>query len=561
MATILYVDDEPSVGLILEDTLERAGHATVGARNVPEALQVLARGGVDLIISDYRMPGLTGLEFLALLQREGYDIPMIMLTGYASIEHAVASIKAGAVDYITKPVRPQQLELAVEQALELVRLRRENEALRREVMEFRNERQIIGDSLPVRRILQTVAMAAPTRATVLLQGESGTGKELFARAIHDASDRRDKPFVKLNCAAMPEGLIESSLFGHEKGAFTGAIKRVEGAFERAHRGTLLLDEISEMRLDLQAKLLRVLQEQEFERVGGTSPIKVDVRIVATTNRNLAAESAAGHFRQDLYFRLSVIPILIPPLRERPEDIPLLAYRFAMRTAQEIGKEIKGIAPDAMALLQRALWPGNVRELQHAVERAVILADQPVLQAFHFDAQRFGLAVDHDPSAQVDRAAVGSGTSRSAEPTRRPSQPVAVMAPSPADGPVVAAAPAMATPMATPMAAPTAPPMALPIAAAGPDAGFDAVPPPPPRAMEPMAPPFPMPDAGRPAPVVSAPPEPDILDLSKLEAIAIEKALKTTNGNRTKAAELLGISVRTLRNKLNGPGRTDSDDDE
>ncbi len=561
MATILYVDDEPSVGLILEDTLERAGHATVGARNVPEALQVLARGGVDLIISDYRMPGLTGLEFLALLQREGYDIPMIMLTGYASIEHAVASIKAGAVDYITKPVRPQQLELAVEQALELVRLRRENEALRREVMEFRNERQIIGDSLPVRRILQTVAMAAPTRATVLLQGESGTGKELFARAIHDASDRRDKPFVKLNCAAMPEGLIESSLFGHEKGAFTGAIKRVEGAFERAHRGTLLLDEISEMRLDLQAKLLRVLQEQEFERVGGTSPIKVDVRIVATTNRNLAAESAAGHFRQDLYFRLSVIPILIPPLRERPEDIPLLAYRFAMRTAQEIGKEIKGIAPDAMALLQRALWPGNVRELQHAVERAVILADQPVLQAFHFDAQRFGLAVDHDPSAQVDRAAVGSGTSRSAEPTRRPSQPVAVMAPSPADVPVVAAAPAMATPMATPMAAPTAPPMALPIAAAGPDAGFDAVPPPPPRAMEPMAPPFPMPDAGRPAPVVSAPPEPDILDLSKLEAIAIEKALKTTNGNRTKAAELLGISVRTLRNKLNGPGRTDSDDDE
>ena len=239
------------------------------------------------------MPGLTGLEFLPLLQREGYDIPLIMLTGYASIEHAVASIKAGAIDYITKPVRPQQLELAVEQALEFVRLRRENEALRQEVMEFRNERQIVGDSPAIRRILQTVAMAAPTRATVLLQGESGTGKELFARAIHDQSDRRDKPFIKLNCAALPEGLVESALFGHEKGAFTGAIKRVEGAFERAHRGTLLLDEISEMRLDLQAKLLRVLQEQEFERVGGTSPIKVDVRIVATTNRDLAAEAAGG----------------------------------------------------------------------------------------------------------------------------------------------------------------------------------------------------------------------------------------------------------------------------
>ncbi|MEP6781483.1 MAG: response regulator, partial [Gemmatimonadaceae bacterium] len=198
MATILYVDDEPSVGLILEDTLEQAGHSPVGTRSVPEALQVLERGGIDLIISDYRMPGLTGLEFLQLLAREGYDIPLIMLTGYASIEHAVASIKAGAIDYITKPVRPQQLELAVEQALEFVRLRRENESLRKEVLQYRNEKQIIGDSTVLRRIMQTVAMAAPTRATVLLQGESGTGKELFARAIHDQSDRRDKPFIKLN---------------------------------------------------------------------------------------------------------------------------------------------------------------------------------------------------------------------------------------------------------------------------------------------------------------------------------------------------------------------------
>ena len=368
MATILYVDDEPAVGLMLEDTLGRAGHQALGARNVPEALQVLARGDVDLIISDYRMPGLTGLEFLSLIQREGYDTPLIMLTGYASIEHAVASIKAGAVDYITKPVRPQQLELAVEQALELVRLRRENEALRKEVMAFRNERQIVGDSPVVRGLLQTVAMAAPTRATVLLQGESGTGKELFARAIHDQSDRRDKPFIKLNCAALPEGLIESALFGHERGAFTGAVKRVEGAFERAHRGTLLLDEVSEMRLDLQAKLLRVLQEQEFERVGGTSPIRVDVRIIATTNRDLAAEAAAGTFRQDLYYRLSVIPVTIAPLRDRPDDIPVLAYRFAMRTAAEVGKHVEGIAPEAVELLQRYSWPGNVRELQHAVER-------------------------------------------------------------------------------------------------------------------------------------------------------------------------------------------------
>jgi DNA-binding NtrC family response regulator len=300
MATILCLDDEPAIGLILQDTLERAGHQTVSAHNVPQALQGLAGGAIDLIISDYRMPGLTGLEFLALLRQEGYETPLIMLTGYGSIEHAVAAIKAGAIDYITKPVRPEQLELAVNQALEVVRLRRENHRLRKEVMEYRSERQIIGDSLAIRRVLQTIATAAPTRATVLLEGESGTGKELFARAIHGQSDRRDGAFIKLNCAALPEGLIESALFGHEKGAFTGAIKRVEGAFERANGGTLLLDEISEMRLDLQAKLLRVLQEQEFERVGGSQAIKVDVRIVATTNRDLAAFAVAGHFRQDLY---------------------------------------------------------------------------------------------------------------------------------------------------------------------------------------------------------------------------------------------------------------------
>src|SRR5437868_1471550 len=390
MATILCLDDEPAIGLILQDTLERAGHQAISAHNVPQALQALAGGGVDLIISDYRMPGLTGLEFLALLRQEGYETPLIMLTGYASIEHAVASIKAGAIDYITKPVRPQQLELAVGQALEYVRLKRENEALKREVMEIRSERQIIGDSPAVRKILQTVAMAAPTRATVLLQGESGTGKELFARAVHEQSDRRDKPFIKLNCAALPEGLIESALFGHEKGAFTGAIKRVEGAFERAHRGTLLLDEISEMRLDLQAKLLRVLQEQEFERVGGTSPIKVDVRIIATTNRDLGAEAAEGRFRQDLFYRLSVIPMSIPPLRERPDDIPLLAYRFAMRTAEEIGKKLEALAPETMEMLQRYPWPGNVRELQHVIERAVILSPDPILPPHALEAERFGL---------------------------------------------------------------------------------------------------------------------------------------------------------------------------
>ena len=481
MATILCLDDEPSIGLILQDTLERAGHQTVSAHNVPEALQALAVGNIDLIISDYRMPGLTGLEFLALLRQEGYETPLIMLTGYGSIEHAVAAIKAGAIDYITKPVRAEQLELAVNQALEVVRLRRENERLRKEVMEYRNERQIIGDSPAIRRVLQTVATAAPTRATVLLEGESGTGKELFARSIHAQSERRDGPFIKLNCAALPEGLIESALFGHEKGAFTGAIKRVEGAFERAHGGTLLLDEISEMRLDLQAKLLRVLQEQEFERVGGSTAIKVDVRIVATTNRDLAAFAAAGQFRQDLYYRLSVIPVRLPSLRERKEDIAVLAYRFATHYAQEIGKEIVGISPQAMELLQRYEWPGNVRELQHAVERAVILTGESMLAVHAFDGQRFGL----------------SGNWSGPSPARISGEFLAVTGGARAGG-------AAAT-------------LAVPEGAV----------------------------------VLTS------LNVNEAEQKLIERALAVSNGNRTKASELLGMSVRTLRNKLNG-AKADAD---
>lgn len=469
MATILCVDDEPAIGMILEDTLERAGHTPVIATSVPQALQALQKGGVDLIISDYRMPGLSGLEFLQLLRQEGYDVPLIMLTGFATIEHAVESIKAGAIDYITKPVLAEKLELSVDQALEFSRLRRENTVLRREVMELRSERQIVGESPIMRRLMQTVVTAAPTRATVLLQGESGTGKELFARAIHDASDRRERAFIKLNCAALPEGLIESALFGHEKGAFTGAIKRVEGAFERADGGTLLLDEISEMRLDLQSKLLRVLQEQEFERVGGTTPIKVDVRIIATTNRDLAAFSAAGHFRRDLFFRLSVIPISIPPLRERPGDIPLLSARFATRVAAEMKKEVKAIAPETLAMLQNFEWPGNVRELQHAIERAVILSADDVLRPEAFDAHRFGLTE--------------SGTGPS---PRRTLPTVASLL----EGETGAQS----------------------------SARGDGV-------------------------VLTS------LDVGEAEKALIARALEVSGGNRTRAAELLGISVRSLRSKL------------
>jgi transcriptional regulator with GAF, ATPase, and Fis domain len=313
---------------------------------------------------------------------------------------------------------------------------------------------------------------------VLLLVECGTGNEPFARAIHDQSDRRDKPFIKLNCAALPDGLIESALFGHERGAFTGAIKRVEGAFERAHGGTLLLDEISEMKLELQAKLLRVLQEQEFERVGGTAPIRVDVRVIATTNRDLAAEAAAGAFRQDLYYRLSVMPIVIPPLRDRTEDIPVLAYRFATRTAAEIGKAITGISQDALALLSAYPWPGNIRELQHAVERAVILSREPVLQPHAFEGQQLGLVHPLARQAAARNAALaGNGTVG-----------------------MIGAHGANASPI---------PP--------------DAV-------------------------VLTS------LNIDEAERALILRALEVTKNNRTRTAELLGISVRTLRNKLNGPGR-------
>lgn len=470
MANILYVADDPAVGLILEEALARVGHRTQGGRSVAEALQTLTREGIDLIIAGYQLPGLTGGELLSLLRREGYDVPLIMLTDEASDEQAGAAIDAGAISYVTTPLRAPQLLAAVEQALEFVRLRRENESLRRDVMEFRNEQQIIGDSTPMRRILQTVAMVAPTRATVLLQGESGTGKELLARAIHDQSDRRDKPFIKLDCTALPDGLVESALFGHERGAFAGALKRVEGAFERAHGGTLLLDEISAMRLDLQAKLLRVLQEQEFERMGGTTPIRVDVRVIASTNGNLAEHAAAGRFRQDLYFRLSVVPIQLPALRDRPDDIPLLAHRFAMRTARDAGKEVRGIAPEALAVLQEHPWPGNVRELQHAIERAVILSTDPVLPRQLFE----------------QLCAAASATGAPSQPAQRttPSHGVASMAPSaPASGIVL-----------------------------------------------------------------------NTLNVDEAEKALIQRALEVTRGNRTKTADLLGISVRTLRNKLNGPQR-------
>jgi DNA-binding NtrC family response regulator len=474
MATILCVDDEPATGVVLEHHLTKVGHRPLLAASVEEALKTVARTPVDLIIADYRMPKATGLDLLGVLEKEGYQVPVIIMTGYSSIEHAVISIKSGAIDYLTKPIRPETLEIAVTQALEVMRLRRENEQFRREINKFRSTRSLIGESVPFRRVMETIATVAPTKATVLLEGESGTGKELFARAIHDQSPRHDASFISINCAAMPEGLVESALFGHEKGAFTGATMRTAGAFERAHGGTLLLDEISEMRLDLQSKLLRVIQEHEFERVGGHQAIRVDVRLIATTNRDLKAEAAAGRFRNDLFYRLNVVPITTPPLRDRKDDVPLLVQHFARRASEEIGVAVTGVAPETIDLLLRHSWPGNVRELANAVERAVILSRGGVLRPEAFQ----GIL-----EAVVSRPAVAV-----------PPAPGLMPAPG---GPA-------------PMGAAT--------------------------------------NAGAPVPSAAS----ESFNLDELERLAIIRALQATGGNRTRAAKLLGISERTLRNKLNNP---------
>jgi DNA-binding NtrC family response regulator len=375
-----------------------------------------------------------------------------VVTGDSSIEQAVLVMRSGAADYLVKPVRAEKLQITIQHALEYARLRQDNEQFREEISRLNSTRRLIGRSTAMRDLLELVATVAPTRASVLLEGESGTGKELFARAIHDQSPRRDRPMITINCAAMPEGLVESALFGHEKGAFTGATARAAGAFERAHQSTLLLDEISEMRLDLQAKLLRVIQEQEFERVGGRQPVQVDVRLVATTNRDLRTEVAEGRFRADLYYRLQVVPVRTPPLRERPEDIPLLVRHFLRAAADSLGVPEPDVPDDTMEYLSRYSWPGNVRELANAMERAVILArGRPMSTA---------LFADHLHLLEV--------------PTPRTA---AVAASEEAELPI---------------------------------------------------------------------------NLADLEAIAIERALEATGGNRTRASRLLGISERTLRNKLNSP---------
>jgi len=356
------------------------GYQADVAVSPPEALDLLARSPYPIVISDMRMREMTGVELCDEIRRLYPDTEVIIATAYGNIPNAVEAVKRGAHDYFTKPVDTERLLSTLRRLFEMRRLRDENRELREEIQAERQATRLIGSSRAIAAVLETVRTVAPTDATVLVRGESGTGKELVAAAIHDLSPRAPHPLVKVNCAAIPETLLESELFGHERGSFTGAIAQRKGRFEAAHRGTIFLDEISEMSPALQAKLLRVLQEREFQRVGGSETLTVDVRVIASTNRNLEKAVRDGDFREDLYYRVNVVPIVLPPLRERREDIPLLASHFLDRFAKRNNKAFRGIAPAAQQKLQAYHWPGNVRELENTIERAVVMAQGDTLGA-------------------------------------------------------------------------------------------------------------------------------------------------------------------------------------
>jgi len=379
-ATLLVADDDPGLRESLERTLTREGYRVVLASDGRAALERVQAGGVDLIVTDLRMPGLTGLELLRAAKAISPDVDVILLTAFGTVEEAVKAMKDGAYDFLTKPFRREQLLKLVDKALERRDLIEQNRALKQQLEDIRAKGQMIGASPSFRRMLTLIEQIADSSATVLIQGESGTGKELAARAIHERSARRTGPFVAVNCAALPDTLLESELFGYEKGAFTGAAGRKEGRFELAHGGTLFLDEVADLSLVTQPKILRVLQEGEFERLGGTRTLQVDVRIVAATNQDLAEMVKEKRFREDLYYRLNVITIRVPPLRERHEDIGVLAQHYLRVYAAKNGRKLEGFSNEALERLDSYAWPGNVRELENLIERSVLLARKDRIDA-------------------------------------------------------------------------------------------------------------------------------------------------------------------------------------
>jgi DNA-binding NtrC family response regulator len=388
MQTILIVEDEAKMRRLLELNLAEAGFATLSAGDAETGLKLVNENHVNLVVTDLKLPGIDGLEFLQAIKRQNAALPVIVMTAFGSVETAVDAMKAGAADYVLKPFSLNEMRMVIRKELDVHALREENRSLREALGKRYAHPNIVARSPKMQEVLATIERVAPTHSTVLLGGESGVGKDLIARAIHEKSRRASGPFVKINSTAIPENLLESELFGYEKGAFTGATASKPGKFELADKGTLFLDEIGDVPPATQVKLLRVLQERDFERLGGTKTIKVDVRLIAATNRDLREALEQGTFREDLYYRLNVVPIDIAPLRQRKEDIPELVNLFISRFDADSNKKITGISPEAMQVLVHYHWPGNVRELQNIIERACALAKGPVLEPsdIHLDSR-------------------------------------------------------------------------------------------------------------------------------------------------------------------------------
>jgi DNA-binding NtrC family response regulator len=388
MAAILIVEDEAKMRRLLELNLGEDGFTTFSAEDADAGLKLLRENAIDLVLTDLKLPGMNGLEFLQAVKRQNAALPVVVMTAFGSVETAVEAMKAGASDYVLKPFSLAEMRMVIHKELDVHNLREENRSLREALGKRYAHPNVVARSAKMQEVLATVERVAPTNSTVLLGGESGVGKDLIARAIHEKSRRARGPFLKINSTAIPENLLESELFGYEKGAFTGAAASKPGKFELADKGTLFLDEIGDVPPVTQVKLLRVLQEREFERLGGTRTIKVDVRLIAATNRDLREALEQGTFREDLYYRLNVVPIDIAPLRERREDIPDLVSLFISRFAGDSGKPVESITPEAMQILVNYHWPGNVRELQNIIERACALAKGSVLDVadIHLDTR-------------------------------------------------------------------------------------------------------------------------------------------------------------------------------
>lgn len=497
---VLIVDDEPLVQNSLGEFLRRRRYQVSHAGTLAEATAHLQREAFDLVFLDVRLPDGDGHQFLEAVLGSGHQTIAVMITGHGSIESAVNCMRIGAFDYILKPFSLSQIDVLLQKAESFNQLINVNRYLNDPEAA---DSEIIGQSSAVQRLRQLVARVAPTDATVLITGENGTGKELVARDLFRRSTRRDHPYIAVNCAALSETLIESELFGHERGAFTGASDRRTGRFELANRGTLLLDEISEIPMSLQAKLLRVLQERELERVGGTKTIKINVRVIATSNRNLLDYVKQGNFREDLYYRLNVFPLEVPALREREEDATMLAEAFLQRFARKHRRQLNGFTPEALRQLSHYPWPGNVRELQNTVERAVILAEEgrPISSSLLM-------------LPQLSNSGVSLFRSEEALSDELPC-------------PIIDDLPAESDP--------------------GPPSEVETAPAP--R----VAPPIPAPAPPGP----SKPAIPSIRPLEEMEREAILEALRATEGNRTRAADLLGVTSRTLRNKLAHYRKSDS----